>query len=104
MRTLFGEPRISESFSPRETIVLHCGDAFEFLKALPSNFVSLVVISPPYNLGKEYERKKALEIYLQAWPLGRAELSANPFVPEPSLALPRLGQASRSSPIHFVQE
>lgn len=64
-KTLFGEPRIAESFSTNETIVLHCGDALEFLKSLPSGFASLVVTSPPYNLGKEYERKKVLEIYLQ---------------------------------------
>ncbi len=64
-RSLFGEPRIATSFSEHETIVLHQGDALGFVKTLPPNLVSLVVTSPPYNLGKEYERKRALEIYLQ---------------------------------------
>jgi len=63
-RSLFDEPHIAGSLSPNETIVLHHGDALEFLETLPSNFVSLVVTSPPYNLGKEYEHKKALDIYL----------------------------------------
>lgn len=63
-KTLFGEPRIAESFSEKELIVLHQGDALEFTKTLPTSLVSLVVTSPPYNLGKQYERKKALQIYL----------------------------------------
>jgi DNA modification methylase len=50
---------------PRKAIVLHEGEALEFLRELPSSFVSLVVTSPPYNLGKAYERKRALEIYLK---------------------------------------
>lgn len=37
----------------------------EFLKTLPAGLVSLVVTSPPYNLGKEYERKKTLDAYLE---------------------------------------
>src|SRR5713226_9166059 len=64
-RSLFGEPKIARSFAPEETIVLHEGGALGFLRGLPSGFVSLVVTSPHYNLGKEYERKRALEIYLQ---------------------------------------
>jgi len=62
--SLFGEERIAESFSPDETVVLHPGDALGFLRNLPDGFVSLVVTSPPYNLGKEYERKTALHSYL----------------------------------------
>lgn len=41
------------------------GDALETLKKLPSASVDLVVSSPPYNIGKEYEQKKALDLYLQ---------------------------------------
>lgn len=64
-RSLFDEPKIAGSFDPQEAIVLHHGDALQFLKGLPAGLVSLVVTSPPYNLGKAYERKRALEIYLQ---------------------------------------
>ena len=63
-RPLFGEPKISRSFNSNESIILHRGDALDFLKDLPSNLISLVVTSPPYNLGKVYERKRALEVYL----------------------------------------
>jgi len=64
-RPLFGEPKIARSFHSKESIVLNQGDALDFLKGLPSKRISLVVTSPPYNLGKAYERKRALEIYLE---------------------------------------
>lgn len=41
------------------------GDCLKLLKSLPDESVDLVVSSPPYNLGKEYEAKQGLEIYLQ---------------------------------------
>jgi len=40
------------------------GDCGHLLSALPSGSVDLVVSSPPYNLGKEYEARRALSIYL----------------------------------------
>lgn len=43
--------------------MLNHGDALQFLRTLPSNFVSLVVTSPPYNLGKEYEHRRAFPGY-----------------------------------------
>ncbi|MGK7940764.1 MAG: site-specific DNA-methyltransferase [Crocosphaera sp.] len=41
------------------------GDCLKLLKQLPDECVDLVVSSPPYNLGKEYEAKRALEKYLE---------------------------------------
>ncbi|WP_255349189.1 DNA methyltransferase [Kamptonema formosum] len=41
------------------------GDCRKLLTGLPAECADLVVSSPPYNLGKEYEAKKALEIYLE---------------------------------------
>lgn len=40
------------------------GDCRELLARMPSGSVDLVVSSPPYNLGKEYESKRALDAYL----------------------------------------
>src|SRR5207245_2746055 len=40
------------------------GDCRNLLSRLPDGCVDLVVSSPPYNLGKEYEAKRALEVYL----------------------------------------
>jgi len=40
------------------------GDAREVLKRLPSNCVHLMVTSPPYNVGKEYDEDLTLGEYL----------------------------------------
>src|SRR5262245_41519266 len=41
------------------------GDAEEMIDALPSKPVfDLVVTSPPYNIGKRYEKRDSLEDYL----------------------------------------
>jgi adenine-specific DNA-methyltransferase len=45
--------------------VLLCGDCRELLAMLADETVDLVVSSPPYNLGKEYEGRKALDHYLE---------------------------------------
>jgi adenine-specific DNA-methyltransferase len=43
---------------------IHHGDVSPFLRKLPDECVSLVVSSPPYNLGKEYEERSTLSAYL----------------------------------------
>jgi adenine-specific DNA-methyltransferase len=43
---------------------IHHGDCSELLGDLPSESVDLIVSSPPYNLGKEYEARRALDQYL----------------------------------------
>lgn len=40
-------------------------DALAFLKELPDESVKLVITSPPYNIGKEYETVTSLEKYLE---------------------------------------
>lgn len=41
------------------------GDTLAYLRTLPSDCVDLVVSSPPYNIGKEYESRKALAHYIE---------------------------------------
>jgi adenine-specific DNA-methyltransferase len=48
---------------PLDTILL--GDCRALLADLPADSVDLVVSSPPYNLGKEYEARQALDLYLE---------------------------------------
>jgi adenine-specific DNA-methyltransferase len=43
---------------------IYKGDCLELLRELPDESIDLTVSSPPYNLGKEYEAKRALEVYL----------------------------------------
>jgi len=56
--------KISETLEKDADIVLFNGNCLELLKKIPSNFVKLVVTSPPYNIGKVYERRLELEEYL----------------------------------------
>jgi adenine-specific DNA-methyltransferase len=44
---------------------IHKGDCFDLLRRLPSGSVAAVVSSPPYNLGKEYETRRALDVYVE---------------------------------------
>lgn len=62
---LFPPPPIAESFDTAAQIVLHTGDTWAFLQTLPSDFVNLVITSPPYNLGKAYETRQGLKQYLR---------------------------------------
>lgn len=41
-----------------------CRDALDFCRELPDGTVKLIITSPPYNLGKEYERRVRIEDYL----------------------------------------
>jgi adenine-specific DNA-methyltransferase len=45
---------------------VHNGDCFEYIKSLPSKSVDLIVSSPPYNIGKEYEQRTGLEEYINS--------------------------------------
>lgn len=43
-----------------------CADNLSFLRPLPDARFQLVVTSPPYNIGKAYEERRALDAYLAA--------------------------------------
>ena len=58
-------PDMMTSFDEKQTIVLRCGDTYEFLRDIPKNTFKLIISSPPYNLGKEYEKRLKLEHYLE---------------------------------------
>lgn len=64
---LFQDNKISFSnkFDITSNLVLHKGDSFEFLKTIPSNSVMLIITSPPYNIGKEYETRVRIDSYLE---------------------------------------
>ena len=46
--------------------VIACEDNLSFIRKLPDGAMKLIVTSPPYNLGKEYESRGALEVYLES--------------------------------------
>jgi len=55
---------IAKNFSVDSETVLSCGDTFDILRSCPSGFAKLVITSPPYNIGKEYETQTNLQKYL----------------------------------------
>jgi hypothetical protein len=55
---------IKDLFTQDSSIVAYSGDAYEFLCTLPSNLAQLVITSPPYNVGKEYETRVKIQEYL----------------------------------------
>ena len=56
---------IAAAFSEKAEIVLYQGDCLDFLATIPAGAARLVVTSPPYNLGKTYEKRSSLENYLE---------------------------------------
>jgi len=43
---------------------MEASDNLSFIRKLPDNSVKLIVTSPPYNIGKKYEKRTSLEGYL----------------------------------------
>lgn len=60
------EMSVAASFSSQDRIVLLQSDTEEACANLPSGQFSLVITSPPYNIGKSYEKQVGLNEYL-AW-------------------------------------
>lgn len=48
----------------RQIAILECQDNLEFLRGQPNDKFKLIVTSPPYNIGKSYEARSPLDLYL----------------------------------------
>ncbi|MHC4355627.1 MAG: hypothetical protein ACYTE3_19510 [Planctomycetota bacterium] len=57
---MFAKYKICDQFSPSRHIVVYPGDCLELLQRIPDESMQLIVTSPPYNIGKEYEKKLRL--------------------------------------------
>jgi len=44
---------------------IECKDNIEFMRSLKKGSMKLIVTSPPYNIGKEYEKKTTNELYIE---------------------------------------
>jgi adenine-specific DNA-methyltransferase len=62
---MFEKAQIADTFNPEERAVVFSGDCLSFLKTIPDSTFQLVVTSPPYNLGKEYEKRIDLDDYVR---------------------------------------
>lgn len=58
--------RVGTQYAADHDVTIHPGDCLELLGSLPAEAAELVVTSPPYNLGKEYEARLDLDEYVAA--------------------------------------
>lgn len=54
---------VAANFSVENTVTLFNGNCLKLLRTIPDNSVQLIITSPPYNIGKEYERRKKINEY-----------------------------------------
>jgi DNA modification methylase len=57
-------PSVSDQFALDQPLILLTADVLDACAKLPDSFFSLIITSPPYNIGKSYERQVALDQYL----------------------------------------
>jgi len=63
---LFQSPKpIHDHFTSDSDIVLFNGNIQDLLAEIPDKTIQLVITSPPYNLGKDYEHRVDIEKYLE---------------------------------------
>lgn len=56
---------ISHNFDKKKKVALYSGDCFDLLTQMPDNSVDLVVTSPPYCMGKVYEKSTKTEDFVK---------------------------------------
>lgn len=64
-RAPLGSLNSASAFDPDADAVVYSGRCEDLLGTMPSNCVQLAVTSPPYNIGKPYERRAPLEQYIE---------------------------------------
>ncbi len=52
-------------FKRQPKSVIECKDNLKFMRALENESMHLIITSPPYNLGKEYEKKTPNDVYIE---------------------------------------
>ena len=55
---------IADHYETNAKVILYPGDCRDFLSHIPPGSIQLIVTSPPYNLGKEYEKRLVLSDYI----------------------------------------
>jgi adenine-specific DNA-methyltransferase len=59
----FEAGKIVDSYSEKAEAIINNGSCYDFVKTIPDKSVKLIVTSPPYNIGKKYEKKSSLKDY-----------------------------------------
>ena len=53
------------SLNTDRDVQIACSDNLKFMRELPNESIKLIVTSPPYNIGKDYETKRPLDKYIE---------------------------------------
>jgi len=56
---------ISDSYSPKSKYVLNFGSCTDLLKQIPDEVIHLSVTSPPYFMGKKYDRSRKIDEFVE---------------------------------------
>lgn len=56
--------KIKRTFSKDNLATLYLGNCLDFLEQIPDSSIQLIITSPPYNIGKEYEKKINIKEYI----------------------------------------
>ena len=62
---MFPSIDIASEYRPGNRVTLYHGSCLAMLATMPDECMQLVVTSPPYNIGKEYERRLKLTDYVE---------------------------------------
>src|SRR5262245_38502662 len=54
--------RVAAGWDPEADFSIHLGDTIDLLHAIPADSAQLVITSPPYNIGKPYERGRRIDL------------------------------------------
>lgn len=65
LRASVGPLRYATQFDSSADVVIYAGDCRRLLNEIPADSIQLVVTSPPYNIGKVYERRLSLGDYVE---------------------------------------
>ena len=57
--------KINTNFSKNKKCILHLGDSLKLLEEIPDNYIDLVITSPPYCMGKEYDKSNKIEYFIE---------------------------------------
>ncbi len=56
--------KVAKQFDLEQRAVVYQGDCLQLLRQIPDQSIQLVVTSPPYNVGKSYEKSAA---FITTW-------------------------------------
>lgn len=57
--------KIADQYDPKADAIVYLGDALDFIKQVPRKSLKLIVTSPPYNMGKSYEKNMDFDLYIE---------------------------------------